>query len=56
MKLAKALGLNVPEVHLLQGKFPYFVVDRYDRVEHPSKIVRLHQLDLCQILVSPSAK
>ncbi|MCR5254084.1 MAG: type II toxin-antitoxin system HipA family toxin [Treponema sp.] len=52
MKLAKELGLPVPEVDLLNiaGK-DVFVVERYDRIKTKDSIQRLHQEDLCQALV-----
>jgi len=56
MKLAKAIGLPVPEVsiHWL-GDEPYYLIERYDRVlskENPIK--RLHQEDFCQALHIPA--
>lgn len=47
-RLAKRVGLKVPNVHVLQGKYPYFVIDRYDRVATSSAVERLHQIDFCQ--------
>ena len=51
MKLAKSLGLPVPEVDLLNiaGKDVY-VVERYDRIKQKDSIQRLHQEDFCQAL------
>ncbi len=51
MKLAKNLGLSVPEVDLLKiaGK-EVFVVERYDRIVKKNEIQRLHQEDFCQAL------
>ncbi len=46
MNLAKTIGLNVPECLVHQGKFPIYVIERYDRFEKK----RLHQQDFCQAL------
>ncbi|SFR60262.1 type II toxin-antitoxin system HipA family toxin [Thiomicrospira sp. ALE5] len=52
MRLAKALGLNVPEVDFLSvaGK-THFIIQRYDR----SGGERLHQEDFCQALAIDAA-
>jgi len=52
MRLAKALGLNVPEVDFLSvaGK-THFIIQRYDR----SNGERLHQEDFCQALAIDAA-
>ena len=51
MKLAKKIGLPVPNVDLLTiaGK-DVFVVERYDRIKKDNSIQRLHQEDFCQAL------
>lgn len=58
MRLAKELGLNVPEVSIgLAGKISYLLVLRYDRKEVNGNIIRLHQEDFCQALsVLPELK
>jgi serine/threonine-protein kinase HipA len=51
MKLARTLGLDVPNVHRLYVPQPVYVVERFDRViseSHPTK--RLHIVDSCQLL------
>ena len=59
MMLAKEVGLNVPNVELVQiGDIPVFVIERYDRfVDENQKIQRLLQEDFCQILrLEPTVK
>ena len=59
MMLAKEVGLNVPNVELVQiGYIPVFVIERYDRfVDENQKIQRLLQEDFCQILrLEPTVK
>lgn len=47
MRLAKAVGLNVPDVDLLEiGAKTHLIVERYDRANGE----RLHQEDFCQAL------
>lgn len=60
MRLARAAGLDVPQVHLLYLPEPAYVVDRFDRaVGHhagkppfgmPEAVRRLHIVDACQLL------
>jgi len=51
MQLAKKMGLNVPEVTLLQKEKPLYFIERYDRVRNAEGgMVRLHQEDFCQSL------
>jgi serine/threonine-protein kinase HipA len=55
MKLAKAIGLPVPEVniHWLEDS-PYYLVERYDRrKDKDGMVTRLHQEDLCQAMHIP---
>ena len=55
MKLARFVGLNVPNVELYQaGKTPCIIVERYDRKTTPEgKLLRVHQEDFCQALGFP---
>lgn len=56
MKLAKAIGLPVPEVyiHWLERE-PYYLIERYDRLlSKEGQIKRLHQEDFCQALHIPA--
>tara|TARA_R110002095_G_scaffold66488_1_gene56411 strand:- start:907 stop:2181 length:1275 start_codon:yes stop_codon:yes gene_type:complete len=56
MKLAKAVGLPVPEVyiHWLENE-PYYLIERYDRcLLKDGSIRRLHQEDFCQALHIPA--
>ena len=51
MKLAKAVGLNVPDCFVMgEGEHPLFVIERYDRVidKKNNKVHRIHQQDFCQ--------
>jgi serine/threonine-protein kinase HipA len=49
MKLAQKIGFNIPDCLVHQGKFPLYVIARYDRQQEPNnKITRLHQQDFCQ--------
>jgi serine/threonine-protein kinase HipA len=49
MRLAQALGLEVPHSFVLQGKFPYYLIERYDReISETGQVLRLHQFDICQ--------
>ncbi len=48
MRLAKAIGLNVPTVDIIEGEYPLFIVERFDRIPNPLGISRIHQQDFCQ--------
>jgi serine/threonine-protein kinase HipA len=48
MKLAAAVGLNVPSVDIIEGEYPLFIVERFDRIQLRTGISRLHQQDFCQ--------
>ena len=51
MQLAKKMGLNVPEVTLLQKEKPLYLIERYDRTRNAEgEMVRMHQEDFCQSL------
>lgn len=50
MKLAKMLGLLVPDVWLIRVPEPVYLIDRYDRQLVSGNIVPLHQIDGCQFL------
>lgn len=61
MRLARAAGLVVPDVHLRYAPEAVYVVERFDRVVHaiPSKtdadaqVARIHVIDACQLLDIP---
>lgn len=55
MTLARALGLNTPEVeYRLIGKKPCILVQRYDRTtDENGRTTRIHQEDFCQALGLP---
>jgi serine/threonine-protein kinase HipA len=48
MKLAAAVGLNVPGVDIIEGEFPLFIVERFDRIQTKTGFTRIHQQDFCQ--------
>ena len=52
MRLAKAVGLRVPEVRHLYVPQPVYVVDRFDRTRSANGIdvQRRHLIDTCQLL------
>lgn len=50
MKLARAMQLPVPEVHLLHLPEKLYIVQRYDRHVVNGHIVCMHQIDACQLL------
>jgi len=51
MRLAQKMGLNVPDVTLLQKEKPLYLIARYDRTRNAAgELTRLHQEDFCQAL------
>lgn len=51
MRLAQACGLPVPQATVLKGKYPVYMVERYDRCrDDKGKLGRIHQEDFCQAL------
>jgi len=59
MKLAKTMGIDVPEVSLhYVGDAPYYLVSRYDReIDEKGVVTRIHQEDFCQALgIAPEIK
>jgi serine/threonine-protein kinase HipA len=50
MRLAKRLGLNVPDVHRRYVPSPVYLVDRFDRIARGPRWQRLHAIDACQLL------
>ena len=48
MKLAAVVGLNVPHVDIIEGEYPLFIVERFDRIQTKTGISRIHQQDFCQ--------
>ncbi|WP_127716718.1 type II toxin-antitoxin system HipA family toxin [Halobacteriovorax sp. HLS] len=50
MKLAAKIGMNVPEVQIIEGEYPLFVIKRYDRYLDSDQVKRLHQQDFCQAI------
>lgn len=50
MRLAKRLGLDVPEVHRRYVPSPVYLIDRFDRVHADTGWQRRHVIDACQLL------
>lgn len=50
MRLAKRLGLDVPEVHRRYVPSPVYLIDRFDRVRDGQGWQRRHLIDACQLL------
>jgi serine/threonine-protein kinase HipA len=50
MRLAKRLGLDVPEVHRRYVPSPVYLIDRFDRVKNANLWQRRHVIDACQLL------
>lgn len=50
MRLAKRLGLNVPDVHRRYVPSPLYLIDRFDRIPGEHGWQRRHVIDACQLL------
>jgi serine/threonine-protein kinase HipA len=50
MRLAKAVGLNVPNVHRRYCPSAIYIIDRFDRAQGNDSVQRLHVIDTCQLL------
>lgn len=50
MRLAKRLGLDVPEVHRRYVPAPVYLIDRFDRFQDAQGWQRRHVIDACQLL------
>lgn len=50
MRLAKRLGLEVPEVHRRYVPSPVYLIERFDRARNTQGWSRLHVIDACQLL------
>lgn len=50
MRLAKAVGLNVPNVYRHYCPSPVYLIDRFDRTQGKDSVQRLHMMDTCQLL------
>lgn len=50
MRLAKRMGLDVPEVHRMYVPAPVYIVDRFDRFTLNGQAERKHAIDTCQLL------
>jgi serine/threonine-protein kinase HipA len=60
MRLAQAVGLNVPAVHRYYVPQPVYLIDRFDRIlpkdldaglaQHAGEVQRRHVIDTCQLL------
>jgi len=52
MRLAKAVGLDVPEVRRMYVPQPVYLVERFDRIKgkNTDEVQRRHVIDTCQLL------
>jgi serine/threonine-protein kinase HipA len=50
MRLAKRLGLDVPEVHRRYVPSPVYLINRFDRIRGETGWQRRHVIDACQLL------
>lgn len=51
MRVARAAGLDVPQVHRMFCPEPVYIIERFDRVHNATNGVdRLHVIDACQLL------
>ena len=56
MRLARAVGLEVPEVRRMPVPQPVYLVERFDRItmhdggDQPDEVLRKHIIDTCQLL------
>lgn len=50
MRLAKRLGLDVPDVHRRYVPSPVYLIDRFDRIPKGQGWQRRHVIDACQLL------
>ncbi len=50
MRLARRLGLDMPDVHRRYVPSPVYLVDRFDRIAEAQGWQRRHAIDACQLL------
>lgn len=51
MMVAKKIGLPIPEVDIINFKYPVFIIKRFDRnLDQNNNLTRLHQEDFCQAM------
>ncbi|MEI8385535.1 MAG: HipA domain-containing protein [Nitrosomonadaceae bacterium] len=50
MRLAKKLGIDVPDVHRRYVPAPVYIIDRFDRTKNEEVWQRRHVIDACQLL------
>lgn len=50
MRLAKRLGIDVPDVHRRYVPAPVYIIDRFDRTKRDDRWQRHHVIDACQLL------
>ncbi|MEX0746074.1 MAG: HipA domain-containing protein [Phycisphaeraceae bacterium] len=50
MRLAKRIGLDVPDVHRRYVPSPVYLIDRFDRIPDAHGWQRRHVIDACQLL------
>jgi serine/threonine-protein kinase HipA len=57
LELARALGMAVPNSAIMHFEDEIaFVVERYDRISISSRLIRIHQEDMCQALALPPVR
>lgn len=51
MELARQAGIPIPHSQVIKGKYPFYLIERYDRQrDEKGKLSRIHQEDFCQAL------
>src|SRR3546814_19231023 len=50
MRLARRMGLTVPDVSRRYVPEPLYLIERFDRSLGPAGVQRLHAIDACQLL------
>lgn len=55
MRLARRMGLQVPDVERRYVPEPVFIVERFDRDVTPAAVLRRHAIDACQLLNLPGS-
>lgn len=49
MELARRVGFRIPSCEIMEGEYPLFIIERYDRFsDSKGQVHRIHQQDFCQ--------